>query len=627
LTPDKDAVLAFLTSPLPAEFLADNHWHRYIDNDAPNDHWAFSRQMGRLARDEANGLTAQQLEMVHLIAGVASMRLTDGAKPPFQPMMSFREEGRTTAMEDFEVVDVEALAELAPLAPTAALRARFADVAATRGQDIGSKQWRSGAVAVANYLEVVENHLLDDGGIKVINEFLRGLRLAWVYCRRDQETHARFWTLARKAITQSLASDRLGMAFILVRELRKSGGDMAQDVAAELEQTAQRLEHQGEHEAASRSFENAADLWARSGRGDDARRCRLLQGEALISHATVAPGPAFARASWLMDGIEVLRRAGADRARIEDLRRSLANIQHDSLKAFKPLRHSFDASEIVQTVDRVMVGPSFYDCVCQMALHLGAWPTFDAARQQVLESANRHPLSGLFSGVHLNREGAVVARQKALDPEDEESVYQAMVKTAHDTDVQLRANPIVVRAVDILFSRYQPSIFHICEIVAACPLIPTNHEESIARGLFAGINSDWLEVAAYLIPQVEPFVRHQFRLQDVLTVALRDDGVQAEKTLGELLRSEQAEAVLGKSLILELDVLMVHPLGYLLRHNWAHGLVDDDQMVNAGVLALWLTFWRLVLWPELVRMAKEGQPPANAAQDPEEPPAAGNVVA
>lgn len=615
--------MAILTAPLPAAILADTYWHQHTDADAPNDHWAFSCRMARLARDEANGLAPQQLEMLRLIAGAASMRLTDGAKPPFQPMMSFREEGRTTAIEDLDVVDVAALAELATLAPTAALRARFADVAATRGQDIGSQQWKSGAVAVANYLEVVENHLLCDDGIDVTTEFVRGLRLARVYCRNDQETHARFWTLARRAITQSLASDRLGMAFILVRELRKSGGDMAHDVAAELEQTGQRLQHQGEHEAASRCFEKAADLWARSGYRGDARRCQLLEGEALISHATVARGPAFARASWLMGGIEVLRRAGADRARIEDLRRNLADIQHDSLKAFQPMRHSFDVSEIVQTVDSVMVGPSFYDCVCQMALRLGAWPTFDATRQQVLESANRFPLSGLFSGVQLNREGAVVARQKALDPEDDDSVYQAMVKAAHDTDVPLRADPIVVRAVDILFSRYHPSIYHVYEIVAACPLVPTNHQESIARGLFAGINSDWLEAAAYLIPQVEPFVRHQFRLQDVLTVTLREEGVQAEKTLGELLRSEQAVAVLGKNFILELDVLMVHPLGYLLRHNWAHGLVDDEQMVNAGVLALWLTFWRLVLWPELVRIAREGQPPANGTHGTGEPPASG----
>lgn len=607
--------MAILTSPSPADVLDDNYWHHHVDRTTPSDLWALSSVLWRSANDETSALSLAQIELLRLIGGAASLSLTDGAKPPFQPMISLREKGRSTALEDFEHDDVVALAALAPTAPTPALRARLADVAVTRGQDIGSNQWRSGALAVANYLEVAESHLLSEDGMDVLNDFLRGVRLAWVYCKKDRETHERYWAIARQAITQSLTSDRLGMAFILCREIRKYGGEMAREVAAELDHTGDRLTAAGQHEAASRCFDNAADLWARCGNGGGAKQSRLLQGEALVTHAMAATGPAFARSSWLMDGIEVLRRAGGDRARIDELRRTLADIQQDSLQAFRSRGHSVDLSDVVRDVDATMVGPSFYDCVYQMVAGFSTWPRFDKIRQHILRSANRFPLSGLFPGVHLNHEGAVVARQDALDPANEESIYQAMVRSVHDVDVPFRANAIVVRAVDILFT-YHPSFFHVYEIVATCPLVPERHEESIARGLFAGLHSDWLEAAAFLIPQVEPFVRYQFRLHNVLTVVMRDDGIQAEKTLGELLRSEQAEAILGKDFILEMDALLVHPMGYLLRHNWAHGLVDDDHIINAGLLALWLTFWRLVLWPELVRGVVESRPDTPAEDAP-----------
>ena len=66
----------------------------------------------------------------------------------------------------------------------------------------------------------------------------------------------------------------------------------------------------------------------------------------------------------------------------------------------------------------------------------------------------------------------------------------------------------------------------------------------MALGLTAGFNYDWLEVAAYLIPQSEAIVRNIFKRDRVNTLVNRDDGTEEEMSLNQLLESPHpAEAL------------------------------------------------------------------------------------
>lgn len=578
--------------------MTDTSWHEHIDRADPDDLWLLSTRLFLAAQQRETEGASPEADVLKLVAAAASMSLTEGAKPVFQPMARFYGENkRSAALEDFGALDAEALAAVAQIAPTALVRARLGDVAATVAAEVGSNQWRSGALAAAAYLELAEQYLLADDGIRVLTEFVRGLRLAWVYCRKDEALSNRYWALIQKAITQSLKGKAPGIAFVLTDEVKRSRSDLATGIAIEMETAAALYLTQGDADTAARCFCEARKLWERTGNRTEAKRCHLLQGEALVTRAALARGSAMANATWLAKGLDVLRRAGADRARIDELRRELATVQQQSLSEFKRTEHSMDATELVRAVEACVVGPTLLESLLQTTFCFGNWPKFDKVRQDVIDAARQYPLSAMFSSQHVNAEGAVIAQQKSFNASDPESVYQAMVKHSHDFECTFRGNIIVARCVDLLFVGHHPSLFHIVEIVASSPMTPPEHEQSLARGTLAGINGDWLEAATYLIPQIEPFIRHQFRLRGVITLAMRDDGIQTEKSLTELLRSDDAERVLGKDLVLELDTLMVHPMGYSLRHNWAHGLSDDRAIVNPGVLALWWTTLRLILWP------------------------------
>lgn len=610
--------MAFLAAPLPDSITRASAWHRHVQGNDPDDLYGLSVNLFREAtkQEEAGGIP--ETPFLKLLAAATSMRLCDGGKPPFQPMMRMGGQ-RSPALEDFGEHDVLALATAAESMPLAWVRARLADVAASAGAKFGMKPWQSGVRAAHAYLELAESHLLEAEGIRVLSEFQRGLALAWMYCRKDNLILERYWTLAQKAIAQSLAGPHPGIAFFLGVEVRKRRSDLAAETAVAFEAAAKRHQEASDHDTAARCYAMARELWARAYKRDEAKRCHLLQGEALVRRADIGSGNSLAQATWLAEGIDVLRRAGANPERLTELRHRLSTVQRASLDHFSRTEHSIDVSDVVREVESRVIGPTFFESLLQTAYRLARLPHHDAVRETVLDHQTRFPLSALFASTYLNEDGAVIARRDALDADDPESVYSAMVRQCYDVDLSFIGKIVVARAVDILFTGHYPDLGHVYEIVHASPMVPDGHELTIARGLLAGIHSDWLDAAMYLCPNVEAIVRHLFHHHDLVTLALREDGTQTEKSLTELLASEDAERVLGKDSMLALQTLMVHPTGYRLRHNWAHGLVSDDALVTPAVLVLWWFVLRVILWPWHARVLSTcdgaGKPRESGAEE------------
>lgn len=612
--------MAFLPAPLPDGIIRGTEWHLHIEESDLDALYGLSIKLFREAsgQEEAGGLP--ETPFLKLLAAAMSMRLCDGGKPPFQPMMRLGNQC-SPALEDFGEHDVPALAAAAEHAPTSWARARLADVAVSVGVDLGMKPWKSGVQAAHAYLELSEEHLLEDGGIRVLSEFQRGLALAWMYCRNDNDVRERYWALARKAIAQSLASTKPGIALLLASEVKRRRSDLAAETAQVFETGAKRCEEASDHDTAARCYAMAQELWVRADKRDEAKRCHLLQGEALVMRAEIGTGKSLAHATWLAEGIDVLRRAGAAPDRLTELRHKLSTVQRASLDYLRRTEHSMDVSDVVREVESRVVGPSLFESLLQTAYSLTSLPRHDAVRSSVLDHQNRFPLSAMFASQYLNEDGAIVGRREALDANDPESVYAAMVRQCYDIDLSFIGKVVVARAVDILFTGHHPGLGHVHEIVCASPMVPAGHELTMARGLLAGINGDWLDAAMYLCPNVEAVVRHVFHHHDLLTLALREDGIQTEKSLTELLASDDAERLLGKDSILALQTLMVHRAGYLLRHNWAHGLVSDEALVSPAVLVLWWFLWRVILWPWHARVSSVRDSPDEPSED--EPDAEG----
>lgn len=250
-----------------------------------------------------------------------------------------------------------------------------------------------------------------------------------------------------------------------------------------------------------------------------------------------------------------------------------------------------------------------------MAFRIENWLNFESIRAEVLKSAEEFFFSSLFPTQRANDEGAVVARQEALDRNDESTIFQRMASQAREVHLDMRGKVLVRHVTSILYSNYQPSFSAIKEIIDASPFTPIGRSETMARGFYAGICDDWVAAAAYLIPAVEPLVRSHLRRRGVHTTVHREDGTQQERTLSELLAMPEAEQTFGKGLVFELRTLLTEPLGYNLRHQYCHGLMPDQHLQNSGTMALWWCLWRIILFPWREHPSLLSEPKADQAED------------
>ena len=282
--------MGILDSHLSADTLASINWHRHIDPNEPEDLWALSTRLFAVHSAMPDD-TLDEARLLKLLCAATSLRLIDGGKPPFQPMVVFHSEGkRSPALEDFDAIDAADLAAIAATAPTTALRARLADLATTIGVEVQAVPWRAGAVAVEAYLDIAEKSLVTDNGVSVLTEFVRGLQLLWVYCRKKPELHTRYWDLAQAAITYSLEHDAPGVAFVLAEQVKRRRRDLSEAMAQSFEMAGTKYQEKGGMDTAARCFEMASQFWRGAEKVDAAKRCAVAQGEALVARAATG-GP------------------------------------------------------------------------------------------------------------------------------------------------------------------------------------------------------------------------------------------------------------------------------------------------------------------------------------------------
>ena len=133
---------------------------------------------------------------------------------------------------------------------------------------------------------------------------------------------------------------------------------------------------------------------------------------------------------------------------------------------------------------------------------------------------------------------------------------------------------------------------YIEKIVDRSPFILPEKRKIWIRGLLAGLQGDFMAALFILSPLVEDFVRTILKYyHNVDTIYTSPDGVQTEKGLSTLINEPMLEIAIDKDLVYELNVLFCGNVGFNLRNNIAHGLVNDDLTESyISVYAWWFVF-------------------------------------
>lgn len=562
------------------------------DGSAP---WGLATKFFQKARQLEEEGQPSQSQAMQVLGGAISIHLRHPSHAPFGPVFQSRE-GRSMSMEDLGEHDVALLARAAHEAPTPWLQSRFADLAIT-ADGRTPPDWRLGRLAVDAYLDYIASVFGTEHAIRGLDELQRSLVLLWVYAKKDHSLWDRFWAVIVDEVPHSIEYNWPGLVFRLCDEAISRNRHACEVILPQIESKALALEAADPQEAA-RWRAQAHRLNQRLGKQKEANASLMAQGEAMARAAELAAQQQPMLAPMhMIEAISLLRKAKAAPSRIQELRDQLSNYERASLDHYGHFSAKTDVSEWVKWIDEQIAAPDFFSALLRATYRAGQWLNLEEIEERVRQQSSEHPLSSMFTTTHVNSDGMVVAQRPPLDLKDPASVRLHAVNSAHEVDIPMRSSVMVSHVADTLYTTYQPSFHAIKELVEASPITPAGQTETLARGLFSGFIDDWLATSVYLIPVLEPFVRAQLKRIGAHTTGVNEDGTQHEKTLGEMLDMPEAERFFGKNLVFELRVLLTDPEGFNLRNGYCHGLMTDRELQNAGIMSLWWTLWRMILFP------------------------------
>ena len=588
---EQSGVLRF---PVSDEDLIQFNWQQELEDvDGPYDRWGHVVRLADRAR-ELEAVTPAHAAVLRLLSAVISLHLVVNSSRPFMAAIR-RINSRSADPEDFNLLDLAVLTKMAEQTQSPWLRARLADVGLIVSQDHGSPSWKLGAMAAQAYLD----HARRDGKEHDVDRresLQRAMDLGWRYLRRDELFHAALWESAMALMRKGLDESKPGVSVPIANEIRRRNRQLAAEVAELFERQGDLLFGQSASPLASDTYREAANLWQAANNRERAEVAHHRSAEVLIALAR-APGQAMLQADWMAEGIAILRRHRGNRAYIRELQIELAEIRARITGEMSAISHSIDTTEIVAHIEARMTAENLPDALIQLAFSFSTWVNAGKVRSRVIKTGERFIFSSIFRHVTYDDSGVPIDVTAPFDASNEEELERRIVQQVSQIDHSLLARIAIPSALDILQTRFEPTMADLMGLLYESPSTPRGHEWTLARGLLAGLNYDWEEAAVFLIPQAEPFVRAAFKRHGVNTLSNKEDGIEEEKSLTELLAHAEAGTVLSQDLLLELKTLLTHKAGHNLRNLYGHGLISDGNLANVGTIVLWWTMLRLVLWP------------------------------
>jgi len=550
------------------------------------------------------------------LAKICSMMLDPDEPAMLYKAMLVTRAGRSMLPEDLTPADIDVLAELTPTVRHPWLRARLADlvwlidrrkgirfarlaIEAYREPDIGGEDWNRGAIQCRQRAIQLALSTGKDGGALAAEIAGELLGAFWQAVETDDQAAALryLWPLQ----VQGLARDEAGQ------------------IADTLEAIARRALLGGDPFGAQR-FAESALAWF--GRARDAERRAAVQ--ILIAESWLAQGEkdgsgislhhCYAKAIDAYQGVPARYREqlGAADA-IAQLRARLPDAGLDVLGRMKTVSHRFDISDLVrEAVGKVQGLPptEALFAFCQIA----PWPSLEALRAEAEIPLNG--IAALFSTTSVDEDGRVIAYEDGVsDAASRERRLVAEMVKACARRADLAAHGLVGPALDTIRQQFHLSLYDFYTIAQLSALVPTDRANLVAKGLYAGYCSDFVQAIHILVPQFEHMVRSVLKEAGAQTTS-RQDGIEMELGLSKLVDLPEMVTCFGESLTFTIRALMCKPLGPNLRNQVAHGLAGSNLCNSgAGIYAWWLILALVVEGFHMMHRAEEANNAAGAAED------------
>ena len=535
------------------------------------------------------------------------LRPGTGTEEPFIPLMA-TETFRTPSLQDLTPEMVDSCRTIYVETNSAPLRARLADIAWVRARDhIAAK------AAVQAYLNVARAVRLPEDWDDMMAPLARALEIAAQLGRREDFSAVR--AFAEEVLDSQAASETGIFSADLLSLLLESGRDDAERFSGIAEGIADRVFATGKYDLARTYYELAARCQERrtDQQAGAAGRRRLLgrvadayvaQSEAVLSQPHIGP---LLASGHMQKAIEVLRRAGKSRERVEELLERLVEVQKGVPDAMLTYSHSFDGTEFAGEARQSVAGKTADEALLAL-LTTNLLSEVGKLREAAERRANEHLFLSLFPKVMHNSEGKVVARQGAMrsgDPQEREAAIRAEMIHAAARHYEIIGLTVIEPMRRQIVLEHAITAADVHRMLQYSPVVPADREMVFTEGLVAGFYGDTMKAAHYLIPQMEHSMRVLLQRGGVRVSTYDQFGIQKELNLNNLLYAPELKEMLGEDHVFALQCLLIEKFGSDLRNKMAHGLMSSNEFFSGHVTFLWWLCLRMCFLPVILQALEE----------------------
>ncbi|UQN08426.1 DUF4209 domain-containing protein [Deinococcus sp. QL22] len=455
--------------------------------------------------------------------------------------------------------------------------------------------------AIDAYMQYAQDR--DDTGINASpHDVTDGLRRAAILARQLGKKNPQLDQVLR-AVEEGLERHRNDDQYgwyshalfkVMIRFKRGDPAVLAEQAAA----FARRCEELGNWPMARTHWDNVATFHHLSKHSEQAQQAKLAAAEAFTKSARsfIRPGsPPFLAVKELKQAVQALRQARATPKRIQDVLQEIRVLQSTEGEFMQTFSTEIPSDVVVtqQQSGRAQVTGLMLPSALQQLGRLAVLPSLSElkrAAQDTLQSTVFHRLAT------TNLTDQAGRLQETLSTQEEYLTYQINQQAAM---ARLLSVIAIDAAVAQLHHDHTIGLHDLAFIVTGNARIPVGHEDSVQRGLWYGLEGDFLAAIPILLPQLEAGLRHLVNTSGVVTSGLDHAEVQQEHTLNALLTEEKYTSVfnqaLGELFVFDLRFLLVEKVGENLRNVSAHGLALDGQLNGTSGRYTWAVLLRFFM--------------------------------
>jgi hypothetical protein len=260
-----------------------------------------------------------------------------------------------------------------------------------------------------------------------------------------------------------------------------------------------------------------------------------------------------------------------------------------------------DISDVVaRSIEHVTGAHSSEEALmCFAGLFKGA--DYQNLAEVAKELMQKNPLSSLFGSSHMSRDGRVIAKTPPINfnagenDQSNQAVLHRQIQQQFAIEVQLVVEGQILPALRHLLLEHRFTKEFMVAVCHHSPIVPQNREQLLGFALWLGFEYEFGYAIHLLCPQVEHIVRSLLKEVGAHTTNLDKDGIEMENGLSTLMELPEALQLFGEDLTFEIKSVFTEALGFNLRNEVAHGLLDDVASSSMYAIYAWWMVLRLVI--------------------------------